>query len=290
MKIAKKITDLIGNTPLLELSGYGTRTIAKLECFNPLGSVKDRVGYAMIADAEEKGIINRDTVIIESTSGNTGIALAFVAATRGYRLILTMPESMSAERRSLLAALGAELILVPGGMKEALDKAEEMSREISNSFMPRQFSNLANPEIHRKTTAQEIWDDTDGQVDIFICGFGTGGTITGIGEVLKQKNSKVQIIAVEPARLLHGIQGIGAGFIPDILNVDIIDEFFKVGDEQAFGEARRLARDEGILVGISSGAAAFAAREVAKRTENAGKMIVVLLPDTGERYLSMGVY
>ena len=290
MAKAEKLTDLIGKTPLLELSGFGTQVLAKMECFNPCGSIKDRVGYAMIVDAEEKGLMDKDTVIIEPTSGNTGIALAFVAAAKGYRLILTMPDSMSIERRSLLAALGAELVLTPGGMKEAVDKAEELRRATPNSFTPGQFSNPANPEIHRRTTAREIWEDTGGRVDIFICGVGTGGTITGVGEVLKEKNPNVQIIAVGPMEYPHKIQGIGAGFIPDILNVDVIDETFKVEDEQAFDCVRGLAKNDGILVGISSGAAAFAAREVAKRPENAGKTIVVIFPDTGERYLSTGLF
>lgn len=302
-KIAKNLTDLIGNTPLLELSNYNkandldAKLIAKLEYFNPAGSVKDRIGYAMIKDAEEKGLIGKDTVIIEPTSGNTGIGLAFVSAAKGYRLILTMPETMSIERRNLLKALGAELVLTPGpeGMKGAIKKAEELTAETPNSFMPQQFKNPANPEIHRKTTAEEIWRDTDGKVDIFVGGVGTGGTITGVGEVLKQKNPDIKIIAVEPfdSPVLsggnpgaHKIQGIGAGFVPDIFNKSIPDEIFKVKNDEAIDTARKLSKTEGLLVGISSGAAAFAATEIAKRPENKGKNIVVLLPDTGERYLS----
>ena len=306
-KIAKTLTDLIGNTPLLELTRYNKENstaasvVAKLEYFNPHSSVKDRVGFAMIKDAEDKGLINKDTVIIEPTSGNTGVALAFVAASRGYRLILTMPETMSIERRSLLAALGAELVLTPGpdGMPGAIGKAIELAKEYENSFVPQQFDNPSNPEAHRKTTAEEIWRDTDGQVDFFVAGIGTGGTITGVGEVLKARNPDVKIIAVEPAsspvlsegrKGPHKIQGIGAGFVPSVLNTKIYDEIIPVQNEDAFAASRAAAKFEGLLVGISSGAALHAATIVAKRPENAGKRIVVLLPDTGERYLSTQLY
>ncbi len=305
--IAKNLTDLIGNTPLLELSNYNrhhnlqARLIAKLEYFNPAGSVKDRIGYAMIKDAEEKGLIRQDTAIIEPTSGNTGIGLAFVAAARGYRLILTMPDTMSMERRNLLKALGAELVLTPGlqGMSGAIKKAEELAQEIPNSFIPQQFNNPANPAMHRQTTAVEIWNDTEGSVDIFVAGVGTGGTITGVGEVLKAKKQSVKIIAVEPydspvlsggAPGAHKIQGIGAGFVPEVLNMTIIDEVFKVKNDEALETARLLSRTEGLLVGISSGAAVFAATQLALSPENTGKTIVVLLPDTGERYLSTALF
>lgn len=302
-RIAQNLTDLIGNTPLLEVRNYNqeekleAKLVAKLEYFNPLSSVKDRIGYAMIKDGEDKGLVNKDTVIIEPTSGNTGIALAFVAAARGYKLILTMPDTMSVERRNLLKALGAELVLTPGaeGMKGAIRKAEELAASTPNSYLPQQFNNPANPEIHRKTTAEEIWRDTDGKVDIFVAGVGTGGTITGVGEVLKRYNPNVKIVAVEPfdSPVLsggnpgpHKIQGIGAGFVPQVINTAVIDEIFKVKNDEAFTASRNLAKREGLLVGISSGGAAFAATEIAKRPENKGKTIVVLLPDTGERYLS----
>lgn len=307
MKIAKSLVELIGNTPLLELSNYNSEkdllatVIAKLEYFNPGGSVKDRIGYGMILDAEKNGILNKDSVIIEPTSGNTGIALAFVSAAKGYRLILTMPETMSLERRNLLKALGAELVLTPGteGMKGAIAKANELKDTIENSVILQQFENPSNPEIHRNTTAEEIWRDTDGKVDIFVGGVGTGGTITGVGEVLKAKNPNIKIVAVEPKNSPvisggnpgpHKIQGIGAGFIPKNLNVSIIDEVITVDNEDAFNASKDLSRTEGLLVGISAGAAIVAAQELAKREENKGKNIVVLLPDTGERYLSTDLY
>ena len=306
-KIAQKLTDLIGNTPLLALNRYSKEAgltdsiVAKLEYFNPLGSVKDRIALALIEAGEAAGKINKDTLIIEPTSGNTGVGLAFVAASKGYKLVLTMPETMSIERRNLLKALGAELVLTPGadGMKGAIKKAEELARENPNSFIPQQFKNPANPEIHRKTTAEEIWRDTDGKVDIFIAGVGTGGTVTGVGEVLKKYKPSVKIIAVEPAASPvlsggqpgpHKIQGIGAGFVPDVFNCAIVDEILPVGNEEAFATSRALSKAEGLLVGISSGAAAWAATEIAKRPENKDKVIVVLLPDTGERYLSTPLF
>lgn len=305
IRSAENLTELIGNTPLLRLNRFGielpANIYAKLEYFNPAGSVKDRIGYAMIADAEERGLITKDTVIIEPTSGNTGIALAFVAAARGYRLIITLPETFSIERRKLLTALGAELILTPGaeGMPGAIRKAEQLAIENPNSFIPNQFKNPSNPAIHRKTTAEEIWRDTEGEVDIFVGGIGTGGTISGVGEVLKQKKSKVQIIAVEPFDSPifstgkagpHGLQGLAPSFVPDNFNPKIVDEFLQVKTAEAFEASRKLAKTEGLLVGISSGAAASAAAKVAARPENAGKNIVVLLPDTGERYLSTQLY
>ena len=306
-KIAHNLTELIGNTPLLELAGFGkhrglgAKVIAKLEYFNPLGSVKDRIGYAMIKDAEDKGLINQDTLIVEPTSGNTGIGLAFVAAAKGYRLILTMPDTMSVERRNLLKALGAELVLTPGaeGMKGAIKKAEEIVSQNSNAFIPQQFENPSNPEIHRKTTAEEIWNDTDGKVDVFIAGIGTCGILTGVGEVLKKRNPSVKIIAVEPfdSPVLsggkpgpHKIQGIGAGFVPKVLNTGIIDEIIQVKTDEAFSATREIAKYEGLLIGISSGAAAHAAAVLAARPENKGKNIVALLPDTGERYLSTALF
>ena len=306
-RIAKKLTDLIGNTPLLELGNFNREhdalgtIIAKLEYFNPGGSVKDRIGFSMIEKAEKEGLLNKESIIIEPTSGNTGIALAFIAAAKGYRLILTMPETMSLERRNLLKALGAELVLTPGpeGMVGAIRTADELHSEYPNSFVPQQFKNLANPEIHRKTTAEEIWNDTDGKVDFFVSGVGTGGTITGVGEVLKARNPEVKIVAVEPfdSQVIaggkpgpHKIQGIGAGFVPDILNTSIIDEIIPVKNEDALRTGRKLAKTEGLIVGISSGAAVYAALQLALREDNKGKRIVVILPDTGERYLSTLLY
>ncbi|MFH1784035.1 MAG: cysteine synthase A [bacterium] len=299
------ITKTIGNTPLVRINkltkGLKADILAKVESFNPLSSVKDRIGLAMIEAAQKQNLINKDTVIIEPTSGNTGISLAFVAAAKGYKLILTMPDTMSVERRQLLGILGAELVLTEGvkGMKGAVEKAEELHKEIENSFVPQQFANLANPDVHRRTTAQEILRDTDGKVDVFIAGVGTGGTITGVGEELKKKNPNVRVIAVEPVDSpvlsggkagSHKIQGIGAGFIPDVLNSEVIDEIIKVSSDDAGNISRRIAKEEGILVGISSGAAMWAALEVAKREESEGKTIVVILPDTGERYLSTWLF
>ena len=300
-KIYDDITKTIGNTPLVRLNnitkGLGSTVVAKMESFNPMSSVKDRIGISMITAAEKAGLLKKDTIIIEPTSGNTGIALAFVAAAKGYKITLTMPDTMSIERRALLKAFGAEIVLTPGseGMKGAINKAEELVKNTPNSFMPQQFKNLANPEIHRKTTAEEVWNDTDGKIDFFVGGVGTGGTITGVGEVIKKRKPSLKVIAVEPADSPvlsggksgpHKIQGIGAGFVPEVLNTKIIDEIITVKNEQAFAVARQLAREEGILAGISSGAAAFAALQVAARPENKGKLIVVVLPDTGERYLS----
>lgn len=306
-RIYHSIDQLIGKTPLLELTNYekannlGATVLAKLEYFNPAGSVKDRIAKAMLDDAEKKGLLNKDTVIIEPTSGNTGIGLASVAAARGYRLIITMPETMSVERRNLMKAYGAEIMLTEGakGMKGAIEKADELAREIKNSFIPGQFVNPANPAIHRATTGPEIWEDTDGKVDIFVAGVGTGGTITGVGEYLKSKNPSVKIVAVEPAASpvlskgvsgTHKIQGIGAGFIPEILNTKIYDEIIAVENEAALSTGRAVGKTDGVLVGISSGAALWAAAEVAKRPENRGKLIVVLLADTGERYLSTALF
>ena len=306
-KISKSLTELIGKTPLLELSNYEKKNnlkakiVAKLEYFNPGGSVKDRIALAMIDDAEQRGVLKAGSVIIEPTSGNTGIGLASVAAARGYRIILTMPETMSVERRVLMRAYGAEIVLTEGakGMKGAIARANELAAEIPNSFIPGQFDNPANPAIHKATTGPEIWDDTDGKVDIFVAGAGTGGTVTGVGEYLKSKNPGVKIVVVEPADSPvlsegrpgpHKIQGIGAGFVPAVLNTSVYDEIIPVRNEDAFAVAREIGREEGLLVGISSGAAAWAATELAKRPENAGKTIVVVLPDTGERYLSTALF
>lgn len=307
MKVYQNITQLVGNTPLLQLTNYAklnqldANVYAKLEYFNPAGSVKDRIAKAMIDDAEAKGILKENSVIIEPTSGNTGIGLAAVAAARGYKIILTMPDTMSIERRNLLKAYGAELILTEGakGMKGAIAKAKELAEQTPDSFLPGQFINAANPQAHRSTTGPEIWEDTDGKVDIFVAGVGTGGTITGVGEYLKGKNPDVKVVAVEPAGSPvlskgtpgpHKIQGIGAGFVPDTLNTSIYDEIITVENEDAFETGRTLARKEGLLVGISSGAAVWAAAQIAKRPENKGKTIVVLLPDTGDRYLSTPMF
>ena len=307
MKVYETITDLLGNTPLLKLNNYtskrelGATVLAKLEYFNPAGSVKDRIALAMLNDAEAMGQLHPDSVIIEPTSGNTGIGLASVAASRGYRMILTMPDTMSVERRNLLKAYGAEIVLTEGakGMKGAIAKAQELAEQTPHSFIPGQFSNPANPAAHRATTGPEIWNDTDGKVDIFVAGVGTGGTLTGVGEYLKSQNPDVKVVAVEPATSPvlskgvagpHKIQGIGAGFVPDTLNTKIYDEIIPVENEDAFATGRQLAREEGLLVGISSGAAVFAASQLAKRPENKGKTIVVLLPDTGDRYLSTPMF
>ena len=306
-KIARKLTDLVGNTPLLELSNYNksknlkARLVVKLEYFNPAGSVKDRIAKAMIEDAEKKGILKEGSVIIEPTSGNTGIGLASIAAAKGYRIILTMPETMSVERRNILKAYGAEIVLTEGakGMKGAIAKADELAKEIPNSFIPGQFVNPANPATHRATTGPEIWNDTDGDVDIFIAGVGTGGTLTGVGEYLKEKKPDVKIVALEPATSpvlsegksgAHKIQGIGAGFVPDVLNTKVYDEIITVENDDAFATGKLLAKHEGVLVGISSGAALWAAIDYAKRPENKGKTIVALLPDNGDRYYSTPLF
>ena len=306
-KIYTNITELIGRTPLLELKNYdasknlNAKILAKLEYFNPAGSVKDRIAKSMIEDAEAKGLLKEGSVIIEPTSGNTGIGIASVGTSKGYKVIIVMPETMSVERRNLIKAYGAEIVLTEGanGMKGAIEKASELAKSIENSFIPSQFTNSANPETHKRTTGPEIWEDTDGKVDIFVAGVGTGGTVTGVGEYLKSKNPNVKIVAVEPASSpvlsegkagSHKLQGIGAGFVPETLNTNIYDEVIKVENEDAFKTSREIARKEGFLVGISSGAATFAATELAKRPENKGKTIVVLLPDTGERYLSTTLF
>ena len=307
MRIYSKITDLVGATPMVELGNIkkdnklGAQVIAKLEYFNPAGSVKDRAALYMINDAEERGLLKKGATIIEPTSGNTGIGLASVAASRGYKVILTMPETMSTERRKLLSAYGAEIVLTEGskGMSGAIEKAEELLRETPDSYMPGQFTNYINAKAHFETTGPEIWNDTDGKIDVFVAGVGTGGTITGVGEYLKTKNPDIKIVAVEPAKSpylsegragVHGLQGIGAGFVPEILNTEIIDEIIAVEDEEAYKMGKTIATREGVLVGISSGAAVYAATKLAKRPENNGKMIVALLPDTGERYLSTDMF